>query len=207
MALTKVTTSGLADDSITSAKVSDGVISAADVADGTLTVAKLTSTLDLSSNTVTLPSSFTTNSGSQTLTNKTISGSANTINNIANASLTNSSFTLNGTSINLGDTTEISAGTSWQAEKTTSFTAVAGEGYFVNTTSGAITVTLPASPSLGDEVSIIDASGTADTNNITVGRNSENIQGSAADLTISTERAGLTLVYFNATQGWLLKDK
>ena len=54
MALTKVTTSGLADDSITSAKVANGVISAADVADGTLTVAKLTSTLDLSSNTVTL---------------------------------------------------------------------------------------------------------------------------------------------------------
>jgi hypothetical protein len=193
MALTKVTTSGLADDSVTSAKVSDGVISAADVADGTLTVAKLTSTLDLSSNTVTLPNT--------SVTNDMLAGS------IANAKLANSSFTLNGTSINLGDTTEISAGTSWQAEKTTSFTAVAGEGYFVNTTSGAITVTLPASPTLGDEVSIIDASGTADTNNITVGRNSENIQGSAADLTISTERAGLTLVYFNATQGWLLKDK
>ena len=193
MALTKVTTSGLADDSVTSAKVSDGVISAADVADGTLTVAKLTSTLDLSSNTVTLPNT--------SVTNDMLAGS------IANAKLANSSFTLNGTSINLGDTTEISAGTSWQAEKTTSFTAVAGEGYFVNTTSGAITVTLPASPSLGDEVSIIDASGTADTNNITVGRNSENIQGSAADLTISTERAAFTLVYFNSTQGWLLKDK
>ena len=193
MALTKVTTSGLADDSVTSAKVSDGVISAADVADGTLTVAKLTSTLDLSSNTVTLPNT--------SVTNDMLAGS------IANAKLTNSSFTLNGTSINLGDTTEISAGTSWQTEKTTSFTAVAGEGYFVNTTSGAVTVTLPASPSLGDEVSIIDASATADTNNITVGRNSENIQGSAADLTISTERAAFTLVYFNSTQGWLLKDK
>ena len=193
MALTKVTTSGLADDSVTSAKVTDGVISAADVANGTLTVAKLTSTLDLSSNTVTLPNT--------SVTNDMLAGS------IANAKLANSSFTLNGTSINLGDTTEISAGTSWQTEKTSSFTAVAGEGYFVNTTSGAVTVTLPASPSLGDEVSIIDASGTADTNNITVGRNSENIQGSAADLTISTERAAFTLVYFNATQGWLLKDK
>ena len=193
MALTKVTTSGLADDSITSAKVANGVISAADVADGTLTVAKLTSTLDLSSNTVTLPNT--------SVTNDMLAGS------IANAKLSNSSFTLNGTSISLGATAEISAGTSWQTEKTASFTAVAGEGYFVNTTSGAITVTLPASPSLGDEVSIIDASGTADTNNITVGRNSENIQGTGEDLVISTERAGLTLVYFNATQGWLLKDK
>jgi hypothetical protein len=56
-------------------------------------------------------------------------------------------------------------------------------------------------------VSIIDASGTADTNNITVGRNGENIQGAAADLTISVERAAFTLVYFNATQGWILKNK
>jgi len=193
MALTKVTTSGLADDSVTSAKVSDGVISAADVADGTLTVAKLTSTLDLSSNTVTLPNT--------SVTNDMLAGS------IANAKLVNSSVTVNGSSVALGGSVDISAGTSWQTEKTASFTAVAGEGYFVNTTSGAITVTLPASPSLGDEVSIIDASGTADTNNITVGRNSENIQGSAADLTIATERAAFTLVYFNATQGWLLKDK
>lgn len=96
---------------------------------------------------------------------------------------------------------------SWQAVKTSSFTAVAGEGYFVNTTSGAITVTLPASPTQGDEVSIIDYAGTADTNNITVGRNSENIQGTAADLTVSIERAAFTLVYADSTQGWLLKDK
>ena len=83
----------------------------------------------------------------------------------------------------------------------------AGEGYFVNTTSGAITMTLPGSASQGDEVSIIDYAGTFDTNNLTVGRNSHNIQGSAADLTVSTERAGFTLVYVDATQGWLLKDK
>jgi len=102
---------------------------------------------------------------------------------------------------------EVSGGTSWQAVKTSDFTAVAGEGYFVNTTSGAVTATLPSSASIGDEVSIIDYAGTADTNNITVGRNSHKIQGSAADLTVSTERAGFTLVYVDATQGWLLKDK
>ena len=102
---------------------------------------------------------------------------------------------------------EVSGGTSWQAVKTSDFTAVAGEGYFINTTSGAVTATLPSSASIGDEVSIIDYAGTADTNNITVGRNSHNIQGSAADLTVSTERAGFTLVYVDSTQGWLLKDK
>ena len=102
---------------------------------------------------------------------------------------------------------EVSGGTSWQAVKTSGFTAVAGEGYFCNTTSAAFTVTLPSSATQGDEVSIIDYAGTFDTNNLTVGRNSHNIQGSAADLTVSTERAGFTLVYVDSTQGWLLKDK
>jgi len=101
----------------------------------------------------------------------------------------------------------VSGGTSWQAVKTTGFTAVAGEGYFCDTSSGAFTATLPATPTLGDEVTLVDYAGTFDTNNLTVGRNSENIQGSAADLTVSIERAGLTLVYSGSTYGWLLKDK
>jgi hypothetical protein len=100
-----------------------------------------------------------------------------------------------------------SGGTSWQAVKTTGFTGAAGEGYFCDTTGGAFTATLPSSPTLGDEVTFVDFAGTFDTNNLTVGRNSENIQGSAADLTVSVDRAGLTLVYSGATQGWLLKDK
>jgi len=102
---------------------------------------------------------------------------------------------------------DVSGGESWQAVKTTSFTAVAGEGYFINTTSGAITMTLPASPTIGDFVTFIDYAGTFDTNNLTIGRNSENIQGSAADLTVSVERAANTLVYTDGTQGWLLKVK
>ena len=98
-------------------------------------------------------------------------------------------------------------GTDWQAVKTTGFTAVAGEGYFINTTGGALTMTLPASPTIGDEISFIDYAGTFDTENLTIGRNSENIQGSAADLTVSVERAANTLVYTDGTQGWLLKAK
>jgi len=125
---------------------------------------------------------------------------------VTNAKLTNSSITINGVAATLGSSVTIAAGTDWQAVKTTTFTAVAGEGYFVNTNAGAFTVTLPATPTLGDEVSFIDYAGTFDTNNLTVGRNSENIQGSAADLTVATERAGFSLVYTDGTQGWLLAN-
>ena len=100
-----------------------------------------------------------------------------------------------------------SGGTEWQAVKTSNFTASAGQGVFANTTSGSFTVTLPASPSLGDEVSIKDYAGTFDSNALTIGRNSQPIEGVAADLTVSVERAGLTLAYSDSTQGWLLKDK
>ena len=103
--------------------------------------------------------------------------------------------------------TTMSGGTSWQAVDTTGFTAVAGEGYFCNTTSAAFTATLPAG-TLGDECSFIDYAGTFDTNNLTIGRNgSDKINGSAADLTVSVERAAFTLVFTDSTQGWLLKDK
>ena len=102
---------------------------------------------------------------------------------------------------------EVSGGTSWQAVKTSDFTAVAGEGYFINTTSGTVTMTLPASPSIGDEVAFIDYAGTFDSNTMTVGRNSEKINGATADLTVSVERAANTLVYTDGTQGWLLKNK
>jgi hypothetical protein len=103
--------------------------------------------------------------------------------------------------------TDNSGGTSWQAVKTTGFTAVAGEGYFCDTTSAAFTATLPVG-TLGDEISFIDYAGTFDTNNLTIAPNgAEKIQGSAASLTVSVERAGLTLVYTDGTQGWLLKDK
>ena len=101
---------------------------------------------------------------------------------------------------------EVSGGTSWQAVKTSNFTAAAGEGYFVDTSSGAIEMDLPAG-SIGDEVSFIDYAGTFDSNALTIDQNgSEKIAGSTDPLVVSTERAANTLVYVDGTQGWLLKN-
>ena len=103
--------------------------------------------------------------------------------------------------------TTVTGGASWQAVITADpANAVVGYGYFCNTTGGAFDVTLPTSAAIGDEISFIDYAGTFDSNNLTVARNSHNIQGAAANLTVSLERAAFTLVYVDATQGWLLKD-
>ena len=102
---------------------------------------------------------------------------------------------------------EVTGGESWQTVKTGNFNAAASEGYFINTTSVAITATLPASPSLGDFITFIDYAGTFDTNNLTIARNGKPIQGAAEDLTVSIERSAFTLVFVDDTQGWLLKNK
>jgi len=120
---------------------------------------------------------------------------------IENAKLANSSVTLNGTAVSLGGTADI--GTQWQspitADGSTTTTAVAGEGYFIDTTSAAHTINLPASPSIGDTVIVSQLNGS---NNITIGRNGSNINGAASNETIGTDGDSITLVYSNATEGW-----
>ena len=98
-------------------------------------------------------------------------------------------------------------GSSPWTEKSTAYTVVAGEKLFVDCSAATVTVTLPSTAALGDEIRIIDATGNSSTNNITIARNGHNIQGDAADLTIDTDRAAFGLVYYNVTQGWLLSEK
>jgi|TARA_R110000764_G_scaffold33207_4_gene74501 hypothetical protein len=95
-------------------------------------------------------------------------------------------------------------GEAW-VKKTAHYTALDGDNIFADTSAGVFTITLPAAPALGAQVKIIDAEGTFGTNNLTVGRNSLKIMGSAADLTVSTNSAGIALVYNDADNGWRLK--
>ena len=108
-----------------------------------------------------------------------------------------------GTATNFGAT----GSASWTTTvKTGDFTAVAGEGYFVNTTSGEIDVTLPAG-SPGAVVAVKDYANTWDTNNcVIISNSSEKIGGSTNNAILSTEGLAVTFIYIDSTQGWLITD-
>jgi len=98
--------------------------------------------------------------------------------------------------------------TTW-SEKTSAYTAFPGDNLFVDTSGAAITVTLPASPTQGDEVAFIDSEGTFDTNNLTVEPGSEKIMTNTAgdEMVVDTNGAAFTLVYQDSAFGWRFKDK
>jgi hypothetical protein len=99
------------------------------------------------------------------------------------------------------------AGPSWTYSAVSANTsAVAGYRYIVDTSAANLTITLPSSATLGDEVMIIDGTGNASTRAITVDRNGGKIAGSASNMTVTTDRAAFTLVYYNSTQGWILTN-
>ena len=96
------------------------------------------------------------------------------------------------------------SGISWQSSvKTSGFTATAGEGYFCNTTSAGFTVTLPATPTAGQQVAVVDYAGTFDTNALVISPNGNKIEGGTSNLQLTGEREGVLLVYIDSTQGWL----
>ena len=108
-----------------------------------------------------------------------------------------------GTATNFGAT----GSASWTTTvKTSGFTAVAGEGYFVDTSSGAVSVNLPAGTA-GAVVAFKDYLNTFDTNALTlVANGSDKIGGSTDDSVLGTEGIAVTLVFIDSTRGWLVTD-
>ena len=96
-----------------------------------------------------------------------------------------------------------SGGISWQSSfKTSNFTAVAGEGYFLDTSSATVIVTLPSSPSVGNEVHLVDATNSSATNPIEI-TSSDKINSSTATHSIYYNRGAVSLVYSGSVQGWV----
>ena len=94
----------------------------------------------------------------------------------------------------------------WQSvftgDGSTGLTAVSGRGYFIDTTSGTVTVTFPASPKTGDIISISDYAGTFGTNNVTINPNGDKIQNVTDNGTLDTNNDNVTFVYMDSTRGW-----
>jgi len=167
---------------------------------------KLTGTLT-ANRTVTIPDSAervfiiedatTRTTSNYTLTVKTVSGTGYTVPVGAKAILYSDATNINAGLVNKGYNTI--------TDTNSPYTAVNGDQIFANTTTNPITVTLPASPSTGDEVVIVDARGTFGSNNLTINRNGEPIEGAAANDTLSTNGQSITLAYVDSTRGWTYK--
>ena len=140
-------------------------------------------------------------SSNYTLTVKTVSGTGVTI-------------PIGAKIVLYSDGTNISSGPITKGYYTipAAYTAVNGDQLLINTTgtggglNAPVTITLPASPAIGNEVTFIDSGNGFNSNNLTINRNSSPILGNAANLTVSTNGAAFTLVYVNSTRGWIYKD-
>ena len=170
---------------------------------------KLTGTLN-ANRTVTMPDSServfivedatARSSSNYTLTVKTVSG-------------TGLALPIGSTTILYSDGTNITGKLQTKGYYTVpgAYTAVNNDQLLVDTSGGGIsssvTVTLPASPAIGNEVTVIDSGNNFASNNLTIARNGSNILGAASNLVVSVNGSAFTLVYVNATRGWVYKDK
>ena len=170
---------------------------------------KLTGTLT-ANRTVTMPDSAervfivedaTARSASNyTLTVKTVSGTGVTL-------------PVGSTTVLYSDGTNITGKLQTKGYYTPSatYTTVNGDQVLIDTSGGGIgtpiTINLPASPAIGNEVHFIDSGNNLASNNLTIGRNSSKILGGTSDLVVSANGSAFTLVYVNATLGWVYKDK
>jgi len=190
MTRTRLDTPAFADQSVDSRNIADGTIQAQDVAPGGVSADKLSDTLDLSSKTVTLPNA-----------------------SVTNAKLANSSISVNGSSVSLGGSLSTTIFLDWQAvtvaDGSTTLTAEAGKGYFLDTNTGVIEVFLPTSPSRGDTIALVDYSGTFATNKCIINTGGVSIDSSITDgstagneYQVTTNNAIVELVYVDSAKGW-----
>ena len=170
---------------------------------------KLTGTLS-ANRTVTMPDSServfivedatARSSSNYTLTVKTVSGTGLTL-------------PIGSTTVLYSDGTNITGKLQTKGYYTPggTYTTVNGDQVLIDTSgsgiSAAVTINLPASPAIGNEVTFIDSGNNLASNNLTVGRNGSNILGAGSDLVVSANGSAFTLVYVNATRGWVYKDK
>ena len=167
---------------------------------GTLTANRSVTMPDSAERVFIVEDATTRSSSNYTLTVKTVSGTGLTL-------------PIGSTTIVYSDGTNITGKLQSKGyyTPTTTYTTVNGDQVLIDTSGGgigtAITINLPASPAVGNEVTFIDSGNNFASNNLTVGRNGSNINGTGADLVVSTNASAFTLVYVNATRGWVYKDK
>ena len=167
---------------------------------GTLTANRSVTMPDSAERVFIVEDATTRSASNYTLTVKTVSG-------------TGLALPIGSTTVLYSDGTNITGKLQTKGYYTPSatYTTVNGDQILVDTSgsgiSAAVTINLPASPAIGNEVTFIDSGNNLASNNLTVGRNGSNINGSGSDLVVSTNASAFTLVYVNATRGWVYKDK
>ena len=167
---------------------------------GTLTANRSVTMPDSAERVFIVEDATTRSSSNYTLTVKTVSG-------------TGLVLPVGSTTVLYSDGTNITGKlqTKGYYTPTATYTTVNGDQVLIDTSgsgiNGPITINLPASPVIGNEVTFIDSGNNFASNNLTVGRNGSNINGAASNLVVSANASAFTLVYVNATRGWVYKDK
>jgi hypothetical protein len=166
---------------------------------GTLTAARTVTMPDGAERVFIVEDATARSSSNYTLTVKTVSGTGVTL-------------PVGSTTILYSDGTNVTGKLQTKGYYTppSTYTAVNGDQLLINTSGSgigtAVTINLPTSPAIGNEVHFIDSGNAFASNNLTIGRNSSNILGAASNLVVNTNSAAFTLVYVNATRGWIYKD-
>ena len=167
---------------------------------GTLTAARTVTMPDGAERVFIVEDATARSSSNYTLTVKTVSGTGVTL-------------PVGSTTVLYSDGTNITGKLQTKGYYTppSTYTAVNGDQLLINTSGSgigtAVTINLPTSPAIGNEVHFIDSGNAFASNNLTIGRNSSNILGAASNLVVNANGAAFTLVYVNATRGWVYKDK